>query len=158
MPPVTDGLSLTFGSTMGDSIEFVLETPSEAVPPSFIQGPVNLTLLGELFKTEHRSGIEPLALANFRDDLKSILANDGTVLFGDHDYGLAVTLIRTRETFQLLLDWPMADLWELRLAQPSALDIQGWIGVVDAAETRFGPLVDHCDCGLPGHWYKSTTK
>jgi hypothetical protein len=153
MPRALGQLVLTFGSKR-DSIEFVLDDANDVGAPSFIEGAVRITLLGAPAKTEHRSGIEPLALANFRDDLRSILANKGTVLFGDHDYGLAITLVRGRNGYRLALDWPADDLWELPLGEVSTADLEHWIAVVDEAEARFGPLIGHCDCGIPGHWYE----
>jgi hypothetical protein len=154
MPRASGELSLTFGSKEADSIAFLLSSVNDAAAPSFIQGAVVITLLGELYKSEDRSGIEPLALANFRDDLRSILAKKGTVLFGDHDYGLAVTLVRGRNGYRLMLDWPIDDLWELPLGEPSTSDLEQWIAVIDEAESRFGQLIGHCDCGIPGHWYE----
>lgn len=155
MPRASGPLSLTFGSREADSIEFVLGAGDIPVTPSFIGGAVNITLLGEPYKTEHRSGIEPLALANFRDDLGSILAKKGTVLFGDHDYSLALTLVRGRNGYRLMLDWPTDDLWELPLGEPSTADLEQWIAVIDEAEARFGKLVGHCACGIPQHWYEA---
>jgi NAD(P)-dependent dehydrogenase (short-subunit alcohol dehydrogenase family) len=142
---------LVFGDPDGDHVAFAL-SPADAYG-SFGDG-VRVVVAGRRHDLE-RQGVEALALAHLRDDLRALLEHeDGEAFFTDHDWCAQVSLVRDGDTVRATVDAPEPDVWDAELP-PMPLDrVAALADLVDDLERRYGPLTGHCGCGAPRRWFR----
>jgi hypothetical protein len=142
-------LAIVVGEDERNQIVFALDRVSGA----FLAGPISVRQDGEWIRLAERNGIEALALANLRDDIRDLVAQGGMLYFGDHDYEQMVTIEARDGVFLASVELPSEDRWEIPIQHVTYGGLQRIVEVVDEAEARFGALTEHCGCGLPQrHW------
>lgn len=105
---------------------------------------------------DDRNGIEALALANLRDDLRQLAhAGQGIVFFGDHDFGQIVEMEVIRPgVIRVLANLASLDRFDILVGEIAVDAVDEIIDQIDRVEARFGPLVGYCGgCGIPAHAY-----
>lgn len=103
-----------------------------------------------------RNGIESLALANFRDDLRQLVhAGQGIVFFGDHDFGQIVELeIIQPGVIRVLANLASLDRFGLPVGELAVEAVDELVDQIDRIESSLGPLLGYCGgCGAPARAY-----
>ena len=123
----------------------------------FLDGGITVVDATDAVETlDDRNGIEALALANLRDDLRQ-LAHDGhgIVFFGDHDFGQIVEMEVIRPgVIRLLANLAALDRFDILIGEIAIDALDEIIAQIEHIESRFGALVGYCGgCGRPTHAY-----
>lgn len=157
--PVNDGpelLGVRIGHGDDDYVSFGPLSPDESSREgetyNFLMGPITVVApRHQTYRLEDRHGVEPLALAHFRTDLRTLLrAGSGRVFFGDHDFSQIVDLEFVDGELRLRSDLASLDVWEIEVATLTSSEIAATIEQIDRVEERFGPLAGFCGgCGVP---------
>jgi hypothetical protein len=151
---VTGEIALVFGDPDGDHAAYGLHSRAE---PCWVHSELRLVAAGRREVRDDRSGIEELALAHLRADLRELLAAPASgAHFADHDDSLGVDLRRAGDRVEIVADMPSADLFQVPLPAMTLDAVLAVAKAVDAAERRWGPLVGHCGCDRPSRWFFET--
>jgi hypothetical protein len=138
-------LEIRFGAEDGNQIVFGLDEAD----PYFVMGSISVRVDGEWIKLADRNGIERLALRHLADDVRDLVANGGSMCFGDHDYGQLVQIESRKEGVVGWVDLPSEDRWDIPLGTLAESSLLAIADAVEQAERVFGPLIGHCGCGTP---------
>ena len=123
----------------------------------FIDGRISVVDEDGVIETlADRNGIESLALANFRDDLRQLVhARHGVVFFGDHDFGQIVELeVIQPGVIRVLANLASSNRFNVSVGEIAFAAVDEIVDQIDRLESALGPLLGYCGaCGVPSHAY-----
>lgn len=153
-------VAVVFGAVEGDHVAFELGAPENGEPLETLPTRASVVSQGHSHYRLLASGVEPLALAALRDDLRSLIAERaGELTFADHDLSVWVHLSWDDDTIGGTADvvgsgWttplPTEGVFTVQLDAMSVAEVSEDIARIDEIETEVGPLTGHCGaCGKP---------
>lgn len=140
-------IQLIIGDSEGSSVVFgPLSAKGADRSPTgsfdFIDGPITIRGASGQWHLSHRSGIEPLALAQFRDDLGALrAAGKGLVFFGDHDFGQIVELkVTDRGCIHVTANNAADNVFDIEIGEFGWQQVEALMMRIDEIEQRLGSL------------------
>lgn len=141
-----EGPGITFGPLR------VREADRSRSGYAFIEAPIDIRHTTGRWQMDGRNGIEPLALANLRSDLRSLReARSGRVFFGDHDFSQIVDLAAVNpHQVRVVANSASHDVWDIDLGMLTFSELAAVEAQIDRIELALGPLTGYCGaCGIP---------
>jgi hypothetical protein len=147
---------LTVGDPEGPGVTFgpLRVRDADRTPSGYdcIEAPIDIRDTTGRWQLDDRNGIEPVALAILRSDLRSLLeARSGRVFFGDHDFSQIVDLaVASPDQVRLVANSASHDVWDIDLGMLTFSDLAAIEAQIDRIEAALGPLTGYCGaCGVP---------